>query len=528
MPSQDITEILLSTSHNLLFIVDEQLNITKSNSDDISKNETLIDYSKSEFIKIFCHAFWQADGIKNEVLNVLANTSSTIANQTLVIEGKTFILDVYLNYIQLDESGHCVVQIANSHDIFSVISDKNNKTEQRILDEISDSFSTDTRGKDFFNFILKDLCLKAKCDYGIIAEVVYDDTNDNLMCLSFAKESEIVENYSTVVNTEFYSQILNGETSIYTDNAQTKFPEDSTVKELNIQSFICQPLKDSNNKSIGLICVMQKNAITNTNYIISQLKVAAKRCEMELHRQRCEKDVEQKNFELKRQNKDMASFTYIASHDLQEPLRKIRMFNSRILEKDGENLSESALSYFSSINSTADRMQKLINALLTYSSMDSDDLTIERVNLNKLLKEVIRTMDDILEGQDVTVDSDDLPTLKIIPLQFQQLLYNVLSNAVKYKKADVPSIIKITAHKELVGRTNFWRIDVADNGIGFDPQYKEKIFEVFQRLHGKQEYAGTGVGLAICNKVAKNHRGFITADGIPGEGATFSIFIPSK
>lgn len=506
MPSQHLSDLLFASSDKPLFIINSKFDIIKSNGK-------------------LPNSFIEYDDVKSVVKEAF-DSNQELINQEITIRStiisEKYLVDLYPTNIA--EVPHILIKVQNSNE--TSIEHKN--VEQQILNEIAESFTTNKRGKQFFDFILKEVVYKTNSDYGIIAEILHNDYNDNLSCIGFAKDGELVDHYKNVKNSIFYKQILNGETAVHLENARRDFNEDATVNDLEIEGFICQPLRDGNGGAIGLLCTMQKSVITESEYIISVLKVAAKRCEMELHLQRCEKLVEQKNFELKRQSKDMASFTYIASHDLQEPLRKIRMFNSRILEKDADTLSERALGYFNSINSTADRMQNLINALLSYSSMDSDDLSTERISLNKILKEVLTMMGDMLEGKDVTINADKLPTVQVIRTQFQQLLYNLLSNAVKYAKADVPSKISITAKKELVGRQNFWRIDISDNGIGFDPQYKEKIFEVFQRLHGKQEYAGTGVGLAICSKVAKNHHGYITADGVPNEGATFSIFLPIK
>lgn len=238
--------------------------------------------------------------------------------------------------------------------------------------------------------------------------------------------------------------------------------------------------------------------------------------------------LEHMNELLNNKNKELASFTYIASHDLQEPLRKIQMFASRILENDKANFSETALHYFNSMTATANRMQHLIDAVLSYSSMDSEKVKAEKTDLNKLLKEVLLLMDNALEEKQAVIEKDELPTLKIIPIQFQQLLLNILNNALKYSKPDEKPVINIKTALDVSQKQHYWKISISDNGIGFDPQYKDKIFEVFQRLHGKKEYVGTGVGLAICQKIAKNHNGYITADGEPGIGATFHIFMPTK
>lgn len=238
--------------------------------------------------------------------------------------------------------------------------------------------------------------------------------------------------------------------------------------------------------------------------------------------------LEHMNGLLNNKNKELASFTYIASHDLQEPLRKIQMFASRILENDRAHFSETSLNYFNSMTATANRMQRLIDAVLSYSSMDSEKVKTEKTDLNRLLKDVLLLIDNALDEKQAVIERGELPTLKIVPIQFQQLFLNILNNALKYSKTNEKPVINIDAELDDSQKQHYWKISIADNGIGFDPQYKEKIFEVFQRLHGKNEYIGTGVGLAICQKIAKNHNGFITADGEPGVGATFNIFVPTK
>lgn len=274
---------------------------------------------------------------------------------------------------------------------------------------------------------------------------------------------------------------------------------------------------EMNGRTIWLSAAIEK--VNNTLTVTSRNTTREKEAAMHL---------EQINAELNNKNKELASLTYIASHDLQEPLRKIQMFTSRIVESDESALSPRSQQYFKSITTTAFRMQNLIDAVLSYSRMDSEKYKFERTNLNTLLKEVLQQMDVVLEEKGATVERQELPTLRVIPIHFQQLFMNIINNAVKYSKEDVSPLIRITANKETVGKQLYWKISIADNGIGFDPQYRDKIFEAFQRLHGKMEYVGTGIGLAICQKIAQKHNGYINADGVPGVGATFHIYLPTK
>jgi PAS domain S-box-containing protein len=239
--------------------------------------------------------------------------------------------------------------------------------------------------------------------------------------------------------------------------------------------------------------------------------------------------------ELEQSNAELESFNYVASHDLQEPLRKIIAFCQRITDKDGSGLSESGKDYFNRITRAAMRMQNLIDAFLSYSQTANSAVSYEQVDLNILLEEVKNDLREIIDEKKAVIQSVRLPVIPVIPLQFQQLMINLISNALKYSKPDGVPVITIAAsqvsgsdlsEEENNPEANYWKITVSDNGIGFEQQYGHKIFELFQRLHPKSDYTGTGIGLAICKKIVRNHKGFISATGELGIGAVFSIFIP--
>jgi len=245
--------------------------------------------------------------------------------------------------------------------------------------------------------------------------------------------------------------------------------------------------------------------------------------------------LEEKNKELVRSNVELASFSYSASHDLQEPLRKIQAFTSRILQLEKENFSASGLDYFSRITNSAARMQSLIEALLSYSRTNTSEKRFIPTKLTDVIEETKVDLQEQIEQNNAVIESTALPVLNIIPLQFQQLITNVISNAIKYRKENVNPVIKISAVKvsasEIRGDVDskadmYWKISIADNGIGFEPRYAGKIFDLFQRLHGQNEYSGTGIGLAICKKIMQNHGGIITAKSESEKGATFQIYLP--
>ena len=246
-------------------------------------------------------------------------------------------------------------------------------------------------------------------------------------------------------------------------------------------------------------------------------------------------ELEKKNADLVQSNTELASFAYIASHDLQEPLRKIQTFSNRIIEKEPEAFSNYTKDYFTRIVSASKRMQNLISELLIYSRINTNKTNLVQADLNEILTEIRGDLLEYIEENQAEIIIGKMPKIPVVTHQFNQLFTNLIMNGIKFRKPDVPPKIEVSARKlkkeELDPTTHnglptWWRFSVKDNGIGFEQQYGEKIFELFQRLHGLSEYKGTGIGLAICKKIVHNHRGFISAIGHPGLGAEFIIDIP--
>ncbi|MCC7029436.1 MAG: PAS domain-containing protein [Chitinophagaceae bacterium] len=257
----------------------------------------------------------------------------------------------------------------------------------------------------------------------------------------------------------------------------------------------------------------------------------------ELEKQVAERtqELEQNNIDLAKMNKELQSFAYISSHDLQEPLRKIQTFATQIMEREFERLSDHGKEKFRKMQNSAQRMQTLINDLLTFSRTNIQERKFEMASISSIVDEVKEDLGEILDQKQASIQIQEAGDLNIIPFQFRQLLYNLLSNSLKFSQPGLPPVITIISEirpanslpeERLVKDTDYYHITVTDNGIGFDQQYNEKIFEVFQRLHGRSEYSGTGIGLAIVKKIVENHHGFITAKGEVNKGARFDIYIP--
>lgn len=247
-------------------------------------------------------------------------------------------------------------------------------------------------------------------------------------------------------------------------------------------------------------------------------------------------ELEVLNAELTRSNRELQEFAYVASHDLQEPLRKIRAFGDRLVERYAGILDERGKDYITRMQGSAARMQTLIDALLTYSRVTSKAQPFAPTDLNQIVHDVIADLDLRLQEVMGKVTVHQLATVDADAIQMRLLFQNLISNALKFHAPDTPPLVVIEGSwvRERAGNgagppgdTGF-RFTVSDNGIGFEPEYAERIFQVFQRLHGRSEYEGTGVGLAICRKIVDRHGGTIVATSTAGQGACFTVTLPAN
>lgn len=349
--------------------------------------------------------------------------------------------------------------------------------------------------------------------------------------------------------------------------ATAKPDEIKLLKELELCSIIMVPLA-VNQKVIGVItliltgykryytetdldmaeelAIRASNAISNAeSYERAQneirernrLEEALRQANDELE-QRVEErtlELEETNLSLQRSNQELQDFAYVASHDLQEPLRKIQAFGNLLETEYAAKLGDGK-DYLDRMRNAAARMSSLIEDILSFSRVTTKGREFVTINLHTIVQEVVSDLEIRIADTKGTVEIGDLPTIQADPTQMRQLMQNLIANALKFHRDDVPPVIKVRASTEMsvpTGSENhakmkFCKIEVEDNGLGFDEKYLDRIFAVFQRLHNRGSYEGTGIGLAVCRKIAERHGGSITAKSTPGQGSTFIIMLPMR
>ncbi len=309
-----------------------------------------------------------------------------------------------------------------------------------------------------------------------------------------------------------------------------KFPE------LGERTLLLNALQILGEKSSEQLILLTIEDITERKEVEQKLKSFAEELETIVKVRTTE--LKQSNEELRQTNIQLDQFAHIASHDLQEPLRKILTFSMRLQDKHKEGLSTEVKSYLNKIENASNRMTILIKDLLNYSQLLHHEKLFAATDLNETLKSIIDDFDLLIHEKKAEIIIDNLPTIDAIPLKMTQLFYNLISNALKFSKQDVPPVITITSRiltSEQIGEypafnplITYYELVFKDNGIGFEQQYADKIFNIFQRLHSKDTFIGTGIGLALSKKIIESHQGEIFAHSNENEGAEFHVILPIR
>ncbi|SHL35557.1 hypothetical protein SAMN05444266_10356 [Chitinophaga jiangningensis] len=248
--------------------------------------------------------------------------------------------------------------------------------------------------------------------------------------------------------------------------------------------------------------------------------------EQKLFTQRLSTLVSERTAELQRSNDDLLQFAHITSHDLKEPVRKVKVWSSRLQEDTTSHLSDNGRFYLQKVQSATDRIQLMIDGILAYSSASASEQAITEVDLNQVIRHIREDMEILIHDKHATIHTSPLPVIQGAAILLYQVFYNLVYNSLKFSKKDTPPVITIEAVEKTEQEKKWLSVTVTDNGIGFEPEYNTKIFIAFARLNSKDAYEGTGLGLALCQRVVRRHGGSITASGMPGKGAAFHLLLP--
>lgn len=281
--------------------------------------------------------------------------------------------------------------------------------------------------------------------------------------------------------------------------------------------------------ALGIYIVVYRNA---RNVAALYAEIEEVNTELESKVQQRTLALRQYSDDLKRSNRDLEQFAFVASHDLQEPLRKIHAFGDRLLQKYGNKLDESGSDYLVRMQNASRRMSEMIDDLLSFSRITTQKKPFSRVKLDKLMANVLDDLEYAIENARATVRVDELPEIDADASQIRQVFMNLIGNSIKFRQPDVKPEIVVTCETDTSAEPSdgrrWYNLSFADNGVGFDPLYEDRVFDLFQRLHGRDKYEGTGIGLALCRKVIDRHGGTISAESAPGKGTVFSIRLPAN
>jgi PAS domain S-box-containing protein len=330
---------------------------------------------------------------------------------------------------------------------------------------------------------------------------------------------------------ELLSQVYTTGESFIASERPVTLPRDGKIQTVYI-NFVYEPFREGDGTISGILVV----ATDVTEQVLARQKIEEVVVQRTRELAQANETLVKNNQELKHLNTNLEEFAYAASHDMKEPVRKIHFFSDRLKSELQDKLNDSQRRLFERLEDASRRMGTLIDDLLTYSQATRGVAKQEDVDLNQKLQRVLEDLDLEVQQKGATVTVESLPVIRGNKRQIQQLLQNLVSNALKYSKAGVAPQIRITCRKvtaaeakadlPVEGSKPYYLLEVHDNGIGFEQADAERIFNVFTRLHGNAEYKGNGVGLSIVRKVVENHNGFVWAESVPGEGATFKVLLP--
>jgi PAS domain S-box-containing protein len=376
-------------------------------------------------------------------------------------------------------------------------------------------------GENFFQSLAKYLTGNLGMDYVCIDRLEGDNLTAHTLAVYF--DGKFEDNVSYTLHDTPCGEVVGKTVCCFPSGVRHLFAKDAVLQDMMAESYAGVTLWGHSGQPIGLIAVIGRQPLENPTVAESVLRLVAVRAANELERKQAEEALHQVADELKRSNEDLKQFASAASHDLQEPLRGIESF-IRLLEKRYKGkLDQKADEYIDYVVNDVGRMQMLIKDLLEYSRISVKEKVVSPVNCSVVLEQALSNLRSAIEESSAEVTYDLLPAVMGDEAQLSRLFQNLIGNAIKFRSKE-PLKVHISADRE----ENAWIFAVRDNSIGIDPKQAERIFLIFQRLHSRHEYPGTGVGLAVCKKIVERHEGRIWIESEPEKGATFFFTIPNR
>jgi signal transduction histidine kinase len=398
-------------------------------------------------------------------------------------------------------------------------------------------------GKVFFETLVQSLVEGLDADYGFVAELL-PNNRERVRTMGAFACGKLVDDFEYDLANTPCENVVGKQLCLYRNGVQALFPKDHLLVEMGVQGYAGTPLFEARGRALGLLVVLYRRPLEQPELVASMLRIFAARAAAELERLRASEalartnqalrgrsaeltqanqDLRDATAELARSNAELQQFAYVASHDLQEPLRAVAGCIQLLEERLRNQLDARGDELIGHVVDGATRMQTLIDDLLMLSRVGTRPRAFTPTDMGAVLEEVRSNLAVALEESGASLTSGILPTITADPPQMIQLLQNLIGNAVKFR-GEQPPVIRVGAER----KDTSWVFSVADNGIGVEPQYFERIFLLFQRLHTRRNYPGTGIGLAICKKIVERHGGRIWVESTPGQGATFFFTIPDR
>jgi PAS domain S-box-containing protein len=428
--------------------------------------------------------------------------------------GSSVFVDFSVNPV-LDESGKVIMLIPEGRDI----SDR--KRQEDILRNIAIGVSAKT-GAAFFQALVEYLSKALDVEFAFVCEMIPPE-RQLIRTIAGYGDRQAIGGYEYELNDTPCERIvvLGESVGSYPCDVQRHFPQDTYLGEIQAEAYMGLPLTNSQGQILGLISVLSRQPIQDPDFVTQILKIFAARAAAELERQQAEVLLQQQAADLARSNAELQQFAYVASHDLQEPLRMVTSYLELLERRYQGQLDAKADQFIGYAVDGAVRMQTLINALLSYSRIGSKAAAWQPVDCAVLLQEVLTNLQVTIDQNQASITHDALPSVMADRPQLVQLFQNLIGNGIKFRQAAAPQI-----HIGVARSGDQWLFSVRDNGIGIEDKYVDRIFIIFQRLHGRGEYPGTGIGLAICKKIIERHGGKLWVESELNQGSTFYFTLP--